>query len=597
MDRQAWIAISLCVLAFFGYEVYVTRYAPRTPVPVTVASPTPGIAATPSAAPSPTGSPAALAGSPAASPAPSASPVEAFAEKTEPLRNDDVELRLTNKGGGIRDARLLHHAAEHGQGEIVLDVAEQLPIGAIIEDPNAPALREFTLARQPDGSVQLERRTAEGITIRQRFSFPPPQGTKDNYAVDMRVEFRNDGAAAYQNPGYFVALGSTQPLHPRDLPTYTRLVWCINGSAKSTDVNWFGAQKYPVVGVEKRAAQSVFQQKVDGAEWGAMSNQFFATIVTALTSKADQMWARRFDLPQPDAAPPLYGLEGAMGMPAFELQPGQSNTQSFQIYAGPKLYHRLSKFGHDESEIMNFGIFKLVSQALLNFLNLIHGLVRNYGVAIILLTACVKGVLWPLQNKANKSMRRMSALAPRMQELKDKYKDDPTKMNTEVMKLYKEHGVNPVGGCLPMMIQIPIFFGLFSMLGQAAELRNAHFLWVHDLSQPDTLFVIPGLGWIPFLGNAARGLPVNILPLFMGATNIWLMRMTPNTGDAMQRRMMMFMPLIFLVFCYNFAAALALYYTTQNLFTILQLWQNKRQPVPVLAPATPVGKRGKKGKS
>jgi YidC/Oxa1 family membrane protein insertase len=193
-------------------------------------------------------------------------------------------------------------------------------------------------------------------------------------------------------------------------------------------------------------------------------------------------------------------------------------------------------------------------------------------------------------------MRKMSALAPKMQELKDKYKDDPTRMNQEVMKMYKEHGVNPVGGCLPMMIQIPIFFGLFSMLGQAAELRNASFAWVHDLSQPDILFIIPGLGWIPLLGIPNVGFPVNILPIIMGATNVWLMRMTPKTGDSTQQKVMMFMPLIFLVFCYNFAAALALYYTTQNLFTILQLYQNRKQPVPVLEKAAPPGKRSRKGR-
>ena len=165
-------------------------------------------------------------------------------------------------------------------------------------------------------------------------------------------------------------------------------------------------------------------------------------------------------------------MEGAMGLPGFELQPGQTSSLRFQIYAGPKLYHRLAKLPHDEAKIIIFGFFKLVSQALLNFLNLLHGWIGNYAVAIVLLTACVKAVLWPLQNKANKSMRHMSALAPKMQALKEKYKDDPTKMNQKTMKLYKEHGVNPVGGCLPIMIQIPIFFGLFSMLGQACKMRT-----------------------------------------------------------------------------------------------------------------------------
>ncbi len=181
-----------------------------------------------------------------------------------------------------------------------------------------------------------------------------------------------------------------------------------------------------------------------------------------------------------------------MGMPGFKVQPGQTATVQFQLYLGPKLYHRLAQLTHDEAEIMDFGLWKLVSEALLNMMNLIHRFVGNYAVAILILTAIIKLILWPLQTKANKSMRRMAALSPKMQELREKYKDDPTKMNAEVMKLYKDYGVNPVSGCLPMMIQIPIFFGLFTMLRQAVELRNASFLWVHDLSQPDTIAPPPG---------------------------------------------------------------------------------------------------------
>jgi YidC/Oxa1 family membrane protein insertase len=156
-------------------------------------------------------------------------------------------------------------------------------------------------------------------------------------------------------------------------------------------------------------------------------------------------------------------------------------------------------------------------------------------------------------------------------------------MNQEVMKLYKQYGINPVGGCLPMLIQIPIFFGLYQMLGQAVELRNEKFLWVHDLSQPDTVAHIPGLGW-----------PVNILPLCMAATQVWLMQMTPKTGDPTQRRVMMFTPLIFMFICYNFAAALALYYTAQNLFSILQFYQTKNQPMPALTKVQPPGKGARK---
>jgi YidC/Oxa1 family membrane protein insertase len=591
MDRQAWVAISLCVLGLIGWYAYSATHLPPPAPMVAAPSATAAASSSPAAAVSPSAS-----ASPVASISPSPTPAEsgpAFAEKSDTIANGDVELHLTNRGGAITEAVLLNHTADNGQ-RVVLNAPDRIPIGAIVEQPDAPALAEFSIAKQPDGSIEFERKTPEGVTVRKRFFFPSTTDKKDNFVAEMDVDFRNDGAEPYNNAGYFVTLGSTRPIHPRDMSTYTRLAWYADGKANGIDVNWFPAQNYPLVGVQKREAKPFYREKINNAEWAGMTNQFFTDLLTPLNAKAVELWARPFDIKQTEG-PNLLGLEGAMGMPGFQVQPGQTASLRFQFYAGPKLYNRLAKLEHNEAEIMNFGWFKLVSQFLLNFMNLIHGWVKDYGVSIILLTACVKGVLWPLQNKANKSMRKMSALAPKMQELKEKYKDDPTRMNQEVMKLYKEHGVNPVGGCLPMMIQIPIFFGLFSMLGQAAELRNARFLWVHDLSQPDTLFTIPGLTWIPILGSPA-GLPINILPLIMGATNLWLMRMTPKTGDSTQQKVMMFMPLIFLFFCYNFAAALALYYTTQNLFTILQLYQNRKQPVPVLEKVAPAGKRPRKGR-
>ncbi|MEY2574615.1 MAG: YidC/Oxa1 family rane protein insertase [Verrucomicrobiota bacterium] len=595
MDRQAWIAITLCVLGLVGWYAYTATHLPP-PAPI-VAAPLPSATASssPSAATSP-GASASASVAPVSATSPSPAPTEAaptFAEKAETMTNGDVELHLTNRGGAIAEAVLLNHTVEGHP--VVLNAPDRIPIGAIVDQPESvTALPEYSIAKQADGAIEFERKTPEGVTIRKRFFFPPTPDKKDNFVAEMDVDFRNDGAQPYNSAGYFVTLGSTRPIHPKDMSTYTRLAWYVDGKAGGIDVNWFPAQNYPLIGVQKREAKPFYREKVNNADWAGMTNQFFTDLVTPLNAKAVELWARPFDIKQKEG-PNLLGLEGALGMPGFQVQPGQTATMRFQLYGGPKLYARLAKLEHNEAEIMNFGWFKLVSQFLLNFMNLIHSWIGNYGWSIVLLTACVKGVLWPLQNKANKSMRKMSALAPKMQELKEKYKDDPTRMNQEVMKLYKEHGVNPVGGCLPMMIQIPIFFGLFSMLGQAAELRNATFIWVHDLSQPDTLFTIPGLSFVPILGNAS-GLPINILPILMGASNIWLMRMTPKTGDSTQRRVMMFMPLIFLFFCYNFAAALALYYTTQNLFTILQLYQNQKQPAPVLAKVAPAGKRPRKGR-
>ncbi len=447
----------------------------------------------------------------------------------------------------------------------------------MVEQPNSPKFDEFTLIREADGSLRCER-AAENVTIRKKFFFPPGKEKKDNFLAEMDVDLMNAGAQPYSNPGYFVALGAAVPLHPKDYSYYTRLVWCVDGKAKGVDVGWFGGGG-GVFGIGQHAPQPFYQQDLANADWAAVSDQFFTTLIAPLTAKGNGVWGRRFDISPEEKT---YGLAGALRMPAFQLPPGQTYSAKFEIWAGPKIYHRLARLDHNEAEIMDFGVFKIVSQFLLNFLNWLHGFIGSYGWSILALTAIIKIVLWPLQDKANRSMRRMSLLNPKIQELREKYKDDPTRMNQEVMRLYKDYGINPVGGCLPMMIQIPIFFGLFKMLGQAVELRNAHFFWVHDLSQPDTVATLPLLGY---------SIPINIIPLCMAATQIWLMAMTPKTGDATQRRVMMFTPLIFLFICYNFAAALALYYTTQNLFSIVQFYYNKRQPLPTLEKRAPAGKR------
>jgi YidC/Oxa1 family membrane protein insertase len=573
MDRTAWIVVILCVIGLVGWQIYVAKQISPRPAPINVAS----------GQPSPTATPKVFEASPTPAVAETtpnpAEPVSSFAEKIETLRNSDVELRLTNRGGGIKEAVLLRQMAEKGQ-RVVLNSAQSAPIGAIIEQPSGPTptLPEFTASTESNSVVQFERTTPEQVSIRKKFSFEKSSENKDNYVIEMDVDLENRGSKPYQSAGYFVALGSAAPIHPKDYPSYTRLVWCIDGRAKGIDVGWFG-RSGGFLGVGQRAARPYYQENIAGAEWVAVSNQFFTTLMAPLTAKATGVWGRRFDV---DYSPEqkLQAVEGALGMPGFQLQPGQTHSARFEIYAGPKIYHRLAQLPHNEAEVMDFGMFKIVCQFLLNFMNLLHSWLHDYGLAILALTTVIKLTLWPIQNRANRSMRQMAALSPKMQELKDKYKDDPTRMNQELMKLYKQYGINPVGGCLPMMIQIPIFFGLFKMLGQAVELRNAKFLWVKDLSQPDTIAHLPLLGW-----------PVNIIPLCMAATQVWLMAMTPKTGDPTQRRIMMFMPLIFLFICYNFAAALALYYTAQNLFSILQFYQNKRQPMPTLEKVAPPGKR------
>ena len=569
MDRTAWIVVALCVIGLVLWEVYFTKQMqPRPAAPAQISPPPTTVA---SFSPSPSATPASVVPTPAPESAPS------FAEKIETLRNSDAELRLTNRGGAIKEVVLLNQIAE-GDERVILNSGESMPIGAIVDLPTAPALPEFTASRNTDGSVQYERVTPEQITVRKKFSFMQSTQTKDNFVVALDVDLLNGGAQSYTSNGYFVALGSAAPNHPKDYPSFSRLVWCIAGKAKGVDVGWFGGGG-GFLGMGQRVAQPYYQENTSGAEWAAVSNQFFTTLIAPVNAKATGVWGRRFDITR-WSDQKAFGIEGAMAMPPFQLQPGQSYSARFQIWAGPKIYHRLAQLEHNEAEIMDFGMFKIVCQFLLNFMNLLHSWLGNYAAAILALTTIVKIVLWPIQNKATRTGRQMALLGPKMQELREKYKDDPTRMNQELAKLYKQYGINPVGGCLPMVVQIPIFFGLFTMLRQTVELRNARFLWIKDLSQPDTVAHLPILGW-----------PLNILPLLMAATSFWLMQITPKTGDPTQQRMMMFMPLIFVVFCYNFAAALALYYTTQNVLSIIQLYHTRKQPMPTLEKVAPAGKR------
>ena len=563
MDRTAWIVVAFCVVGLVVWEMYLAKQIAPRPAPVTATHGQTSPTATASIlAPSPSSSP--LASPEAASQGAESAP--AFAEKAEILRNSDVELRFTNRGGGIAEAVMFNHVAEDDK-HVTLNSPKHMPIGAIVEDPAKPALPEFTLTRESDSSIRCERTAPDGITIRKKFSLLESKQKKDNFLLELNLDVQNTGTQPHANADYFVALGSAAPIHPKDYPYYTRLVWCINGKPRDRNVSAFqGSGGF--LGIGAHAAQPVFQENIGGAEWTAVTDQFFATIIAPLNAKAIGIWGRSFDV---SSEQNMVGVEGAMRMPGFQVQPGQTYNARFQIWAGPKIYHRLAQLEQNQAEIMNFGVFKIVSQFLLNFLNTIHGFVKDYGVAILVLTLVVRLVLWPLQSKANQTMRKTALLGPKMQELREKYKDDPTRMNQEVMKLYKQYGINPVGGCLPMAIQIPIFFGLYQMLAQAVELRNARFLWVHDLSQPDTVAHLPVLGW-----------PINIIPLLMAATQVWLMAMTPKTGDPTQQKIMMLMPLIFVMFCYNYASALALYLTVNNLVSVAQLYATRNQALPTL---------------
>ncbi|MCI5160046.1 MAG: membrane protein insertase YidC, partial [Candidatus Electrothrix sp. AUS1_2] len=209
------------------------------------------------------------------------------------------------------------------------------------------------------------------------------------------------------------------------------------------------------------------------------------------------------------------------------------------------------------------------AKPMLYLLNFFHSVFGNYGIAIILLTCLIKGAFWPITQKGMKSMKNMQKLQPKVAKLREKYKDDPMKVNQEMMALYKTYKVNPLGGCLPMFIQIPFFFALYRVLMAAIELRHAPFmLWINDLSAPDRLMV--GFD-IPYL----QGIPV--LTILMGGSMYLQQKMTPTTADPTQAKVMQFLPIIFTAMFINFASGLVLYWFVNNLLSILQQQLINRQ--------------------
>lgn len=606
MDRKGIIGIVLSVVGLIAWQIYSMGETQRAYRAQQEAA---AIAAKNAPVVAPKNLPETALENPAPGatpPVPTAAVVASVPPQLEKLSTAVAEYTFTNLGGGIQKALLREHVAEK-LGNIVLNEFGSIPIGAVTELAGEVADLPFTASPDHDtNQITFERTDPRQVVTSKKFTLPKlaalqgAERLRDEYLVKLDLSFRNAGAAPVAIPGYFVHTGSAAPVHHHDQPIYTGFNYLRGSGNKFIDVNWFSASGFAFFAKPER---QLFTESFSPVGWAGVTNQYFTSLISPVSAEqpppsagaprpvGTSVWARRFTVTDAAwaagghhaeaGAAARHAIDGALGMPGFTLAAGQTVQQGFSLYIGPREYRRLRELGNEQAEIMDFGMFGIVSKTLLNSMNTLKGWFNSYALAIIVLTLIIKTMLWPLQNKATNSMKRMQALQPKMQELRDKYKDDPTRMNTEVMKLYKDYGVNPVGGCLPMLVQIPIFFGFYNMLGKAVELRNSKFLWVDDLSLPDTVWHLPIVD-----------IPVNVLPLLMAATMFWQMAIQPKSGDPVQQRVFMFVPLIFIFFCYNFASALALYWTVQNLFSIVQLYATRNIAAPVLQKvAAPTSKK------
>ena len=522
-----------------------------------------------------------------------ASPVAAWIPPTGPeqtltLETPESVYTFTSHGGGVKSVALKHHPEAVACGRAKAKAGNEL--ATLNDNAPVPALAlfggatfddgtPFTL-RQSPGAVIAEKRLTNGLRLAKEFRL----GT--NYLLHVTLRIDNPGPAAVSVPPQELVIGTATPLGPYDNGQYVQAEWYDGAAKVAVNQGWFANRSMGGC-VPGTPRSEYLSPGASNVVWASVQNQYFAMVVIPQQT-AYQLAARPVDLPKPTPeqraadtrliAKPV-GYQAALVYPALNLPPGQTVEWQFDVFSGPKEFNTLAKLGRDVDLIMGFnGFFGWFARLLLLSMNGLHALGLSYGLTIIAITAIIKILFWPLTQASTRSMKRMQALQPKMKEIQEKYKADPKKMNQKLMEFMKENKVSPLGGCLPMLLQIPVFFGFFQMLRSAIELRGASFLWACDLSQPDTVALV-------------FGVPINPLPLIMGASQFWQAKLTPPSPgvDPVQQKMMQYMPLLFVFMLYNFSAGLALYWTVQNLLSILQMKLTKANaggpPAPVAAPA------------
>jgi YidC/Oxa1 family membrane protein insertase len=587
MDRTGIIVVSICAVLFLAWFVEEQKYQSHLPVPQP---------------PTSTSATQAQAANPSANTSSSTTTPWFGLDTSAPehfitVTNADAIYTFTSLGGGLQSVKLAKYPDSVSlrwkkevvaNGVATLNNRAPLPVLTVLGDAGLVGDGNFTLTRTGDG-VRAEKVLPDGLILTKEFH------VSSNYLVYASVTLANTSAKPLALPAQEWVVGTATPMGPDDNGLYLGAMW-YNGTNTPQDCNsTYFNKSTTAFFFFPRTPKTIYEAGAGNVVWAAAHNQFFALIAMP-KQPALQIVAHPVDLPsltidnQIPTAPPV-GIQTAFVYPAQTIAADSSVERQITFYAGPKEYRKLAligeEFNNNADLVMQFGFFGFFAKALLLTMNWLHDVTSlGYGWVIVLITVIIKMLFWPLTAASTRSMKRMQALAPEVKALKEKYKDDQQKFVQKQMELWKKNKVSPMSGCLPMLIQTPVFIGFFTMIRSAIELRGAHFLWVSDLSKPDTLFMIPGIDF-----------PFNLLPLLMGASMLWQSHLTPPSPgmDPAQQKMMRYMPLLFLVFLYNYSAGLALYWTVNNLLTVVQTKLTKsNQPAAVaVSPLAPISKKKK----
>ncbi|MBW1805180.1 MAG: membrane protein insertase YidC [Deltaproteobacteria bacterium] len=383
----------------------------------------------------------------------------------------------------------------------------------------------------------------DGLSIYQTFRFYP-----DRYDIDLAVILKNNTQGQIEG-NIKTSLRNLPPQKKGSYYSFLGTSLLLNGKLEKIKPKKMKEEKY-----------------LSGQiSWIAYENDYFMNAIIPDEQEEGRFIGRTLE---------SGVIRASYLTPPVALSPFEQHTSEFTLYMGPRDLDILKQLGKRLDLAINFGFFDIIAKPLHYALRFFYGYVHNYGLAIIILTILIKIIFWPLTHKSYKSMKGMQKLQPLMAKIREKHKNDKQQMQKELMGLYKTYKINPMGGCLPMVIQIPVFFALFRILGASIELRHTPFIfWINDLSAPDRLFNFPFQ--IPFM-SAPYGIPV--LTLLMGASMFIQQKMTPTAGDPAQAKIMMFLPIIFTIMFINFPSGLVLYWLVNNILSIGQQYRIKRGP-------------------
>ena len=484
-------------------------------------------------------------------------PIES--DKIQPARTITVEtplfrLGLSTRGAVITSAvlkdyhetidkdsafkELIHKEAKDGTVLSSLSGSEAQGLELAAYSTNIK--QDLIEVNEKGGEVRFQHRLPSGLFVEKVYKF-----VANSYLIGLTVNIHNGGKKTYQGS---LALELDNAL-AKDSGRYA-----FEGPSGLI------GNKLEQVNIKKIKDNSLFSGEI---QWVAIEDRYFMTSIVPPEGIQGQM----------RLATNENEVKNQLVVDVGNIAPNENKSLDFRLFMRPKSVSLLKTYDCQLDRAVNFGWFDFLAKPCLWFMNFIYRYIPNYGVAIILLTILSRGIFWPLAKKSYKSMGEMRKLQPLMQEIREKYKDDKTRMNQEMMALYRTYKVNPMGGCLPMIIQLPVFFALYRMLYSAIELRHAPFFgWINDLSAPDRLFHI---GYkIPFM-DPPYGIPV--LTLVMGATMLIQQKMSPQAGDPSQAKMMMLMPVVFTFIFINFSSGLVLYWLVSNLFSIAQQYHTQKQ--------------------